>query len=227
MKVNTVIQGDSLEVMQGIPDGSIDLVVTDPPYFGDYKTRHRKDKSHNFCKPIENDKGCDKQILIDFIPQAFRVMKDNSAMYMFCNSIHIDFFKIEVEKYFTIKNIIVWIKNNLTAGDLKGAFGRQYEFIILANKGRKEINGKRWSDCWEFNRVSGGKQLHQNEKPIDLINRCILSHSSPSDVVLDGFMGSGTTCVAAKQLGRHYIGIELEEKYCEIARTRLAQRELF
>ena len=67
--------------------------------------------------------------------------------------------------YFKVKNMIIWKKNNWTAGDLKGQFGKQYEILFLANKVRKEINGKRFSDVWEFDKVVGKNQLHQNEKP--------------------------------------------------------------
>lgn len=140
---------------------------------------------------------------------------------MFCNSNKIEFFKSEIEKYFTIKNIIVWVKNNWTAGDLQAAFGKQYEFIILANKGRKKFNGKRLTDVWFFDRVNGKKQVHQNQKPIRLIEQCITCHSKENDTVLDMFMGSGTTGVACKNLNRNFIGIEKEEKYYKIAKERI------
>ena len=68
-------------------------------------------------------------------------------------------------------------------------------------------------------------QLHQNQKPIELIERCILQHSEPGDIVFDGFLGSGTTAVAAVNTGRHYIGFELDEKYFDIACARLDEAE--
>lgn len=164
--------------MSNLKNNSIDLIVTDPPYLMDYKTNYRKDKRHDFCKPIigDNDEG----LIKSFIKESYRVLKDDSAMYVFCNSNRIDFFKKEIETVgFKIKNIIVWVKNNWTAGDLKASFGKQYEFIILANKGRAFFNGKRLSDVWEFDRVVGKNQLHQNQKPIELIERMILKHSVP------------------------------------------------
>ena len=154
-------------------------------------------------------------------------MKNNTAIYMFCNSNRIDFFKQELEKYFNVKNIIVWVKNNWTAGDLQAQFGKQYEFIILANKGRKLFNGKRITDVWFFDRVKTVDLLHQNQKPIDLIKQMILKHSNENDVVFDGFMGSGTTGVACINTNRSFIGIELDQKYFEIAKERIykAQHE--
>lgn len=122
---------------------------------------------------------------------------------------------------FKIKNIIVWVKNNWTAGDTKAAFGKQYEFIILANKGRKFFNGKRLTDVWFYDRVSGKKQLHQNQKPLSLIEQCILKHSDKNEIVLDPFMGSGTTGVACVNTNRRFIGMELDKQYFDIAKERI------
>ena len=221
LEINKVYQGDCLEVMKQIDDNSIDLIVTDPPYLIEYKTNHRKDKNHEFCSPIQNDNN--PQLIKEYIKECNRIMKNNTAIYMFCSFDKSDFFKQELEKYFKIKNMIIWVKNNWTAGDLKGQFGKQYEIVFLANKGRKEINGKRFSDVWMFDRVSGNKQLHQNEKPVDLVKRCILSHSSKDAIIFDGFAGSGTTGVACKNLNRNYILIEKEEKYIDIINKRLSQ----
>ena len=85
-------------------------------------------------------------------------------------------------------------------GDLKAQFGQQYEVLLLLNKGRAPFNGKRLGDVWEFPGIRGRKQLHQNQKPVELIQRCIEKHSKEGDVVFDGFMGSGTTAVAAARM---------------------------
>ena len=150
---------------------------------------------------------------------------------MFCSFDKVDFFKSEIEKYFTVKNIIIWRKNNHTAGDLEAQFGKQYEMIILANKGRKKFNGERLTDVWDFKRVSSDKLLHQNQKPIELIKRCIIKHSNIGDIVFDGFMGSGTTALAALELDRHFIGTEIDDYYFDIAEERIkkhnAQLSLF
>ena len=120
-------------------------------------------------------------------------------------------------------NMIIWVKNNWTAGDLKAQFGKQYEIIFLVNKGRCMFNGKRITDVWNFDRVSGAKQLHQNQKPVNLLEQCILKHSKENDVIFDGFMGSGSTGVACKHLNRNFIGIELDNNYFEIAKKRIEE----
>lgn len=216
--------GDCLEVMKDIPSESIDLIVTDPPYLIKYKTNRRKNKTHDFCSEILNDDNYD--LISNYIKQCYRIMKDNTAMYMFCNCDRVDFFKQELEKAgFKVKNMIIWVKNNHTAGDLKAQFGKQYEIIFLVNKGRCLFNGKRLTDVWNYNRVSGNKQVHQNQKPIDLLERCILKHSKDNDVVFDGFMGSGSTGVACINTNRNFIGIELDESYFNIAKERIEKEE--
>jgi len=213
------ILGDCLEEMKKITNESVDLVVTDPPYLINYKTNHRKNKNHRFCKTIKNDDNF--ELISKYLQELNRIMKNDTAGYMFCSFDNVEFFKSEIQKYFKIKNMIIWVKNNWTAGDLKAQFGKQYEIIFLFNKGRKFFNGKRITDIWNFDRIAGKKQLHQNEKPLDLIEQCLLKHSKEGDVIFDGFMGSGTTGVACKKLKRDFIGIELDEEYFNIAVKRI------
>jgi len=211
LELNKIYNEDCLEGMKRIKNGSVDLVVTDPPYLIKYKTNYRKDKSHKFCNEILNDDN--EEMIKNYIKECYRIMKDDTAMYMFCNLDKVEFFKAELSKYFKIKNMIIWVKNNWTAGDLKAGFGKQYEIIFLVNKGRKLFNGKRITDVWQFSRVAGKQQIHQNQKPIDLIENCILKHSDEQRIVFDGFMGGGTTAIACLNTNRNYIGFELDNEY--------------
>jgi site-specific DNA-methyltransferase (adenine-specific) len=226
--IDKIEKCDTLELMSRMPDEVIDLIVTDPPYLINYKTNRRKG-NHKFSETIPNDDN--PELMKQYIKECHRVLKNDTAMYMFCSFDKIDFFKSEIEKYFTVKNIIIWRKNNHTAGDLEAQFGKQYEMIILANKGRRPFNGDRLTDVWDFKRVSSDKLLHQNQKPIELIKRCIIKHSNVGDVVFDGFMGSGTTALAALELDRHFIGTEIDEYYFGVAEERIknhnAQLSLF
>lgn len=197
----------------------IDLVITDPPYLMNYKTGHRNNKKHRFCKPILNDSN--PELIKNMIKCVYNLLKEGSAFYCFCNANHVDFFKVEIEKYFKVKNILIWIKNNHTAGDLKGAYGKKTEFIIYAVKGRHILNGKRDVDTLYYNRVVGNMQLHQNQKPVDLIEFLITKSSQPKETVLDPFMGSGTTGMACKKLNRKFLGVELDDYYYKIAKQRI------
>lgn len=222
--LNHIYNGDCIVGMQSLPDKCIDLVVTDPPYLMNYRTNRRKDKSHRYCKEIAGDN--DFGLIKAYVRECYRVLKDDSAMYMFCNVNQIAFF-IEMAKAvgFKVKNIIIWVKDEHTAGDLQASFGCQYEFILLLNKGRKFFNGHRITDVWKFDRVFWGRKLHQNQKPIDLLEQCIKYHSDEGDVVLDGFMGSGSTAVAARNLGRNFIGWEIDKEYYDVAIERIRTEE--
>lgn len=103
--VNQIIHGDCIKVMDSLPSNYVDLIVTDPPYLINYKTNHRQDKTHDFCTPIEGD--TDKGLISEYIKQCYRIMKKDTAMYMFCSADKVDFFKQELERWFKIKNMII------------------------------------------------------------------------------------------------------------------------
>ena len=216
----TLIHGDCLEEMMKLADDGVkvDMICTDPPYLMNYKTGYRKDKTHDFCKPIANDSNF--ELIKDIMPLLFELLNHGGAIYMFCNANHIDYFKQQIEQHFNLKNILIWVKNNWSAGDLKGAYAKQTEFILYAVKGRHILNGARDTDTLYYNRVVGNMQLHQNQKPVDLCKYLINKSSNENDTVLDCFMGSGSTGVACLQTNRNFIGIELEEKYYNIAKER-------
>ena len=141
-----LMHGDCLELMENIPDGSVDLVLTDPPYLCDYS---RHDSESRFSKKITNDENnsANEGMIERYLQECFRIMKDNTAIYCFCNYKKIDFFKQQIEKAgFNLKNIIIWDKQRNGMGDLSTTFGYSYEFIIFASKGQPKIRGKRISD---------------------------------------------------------------------------------
>ena len=221
MRLNYIDNCDCLEGMKEIPDGSVDLIVTDPPYLISYATDRRKDKAHDFCSTIANDNN--PELIRDCLQECYRILKPDSAAYMFCSAKTLDKFRAFAEEAgFTVKNTIVWVKNSWTAGDLKAQYGQQYEPLLLLNKGRALIRGKRLTDVWTFDRVAGKAQVHQNQKPVELIVQCIEKHSDPGAIVLDPFMGSGTAAVACIRTGRNYIGFELDENYHAICQQRIA-----
>lgn len=134
---------------------------------------------------IKNDENLDW--LDEFSHNIFQLMKDNSHGYVFCSFHNVDKFKIALEKYFRIKNILIWEKNNTGMGDLKGDFAPKYEMIIYINKGRKELNGRRDSNILQFKRT--GNKYHPTEKPVDLVEFLISKSTNENDLVLDCFMG--------------------------------------
>ena len=211
-------QGDCLEIMGDIKDKSVDLIVTDPPYLMDYQSNRRK-KEDRFDK-IKNDKG-NYMLIQDYLEECHRIMKDNTAIYCFCSWHNIDFFKNEFEKHFKLKNILVWNKNNHGTGDLKGSYAPKHEFILFGHKGRTLLREKRIADVIDCPKISSNKLTHPTEKPQDLLEIFIKQSSDVGSIIFDGFMGTGSCGIAAKKLNRSFIGIELDEKYFNIAKDRL------
>lgn len=142
---------------------------------------------------------------------------------MLCNAKNVGIFKQELERKFRIKNLLVWVKNNHGTGDLKGDFAPKHELIWFVVKGRPLLTGKRIPNVLNFAKT--GNKLHPTEKPVDLMEELIKSFSKENDVILDPFMGSGSTLVACNNLNRKYIGVELSEEYFDITKKRLDLKE--
>jgi len=212
--INTVIQADCLDIMQNIPDKSIDMILTDPPYGMGFQSNYRK-KQYN---KITGDSKLDW--IEEFVTQSFRVSKENTAHYIFCSFHNIDIFKQAFEKKFKIKNILVWEKNNTSMGDLNADFAPKIEFILFIQKGRRLINGKRDPNIFKFSKT--GNKLHPTEKPVDMFEYLLSKFSYEGETILDPFAGSGTTAVACINTKRKYILIEKEKEYIDIINKRLS-----
>ena len=215
---NTLWLGDCLEVNKMLDGGSVDLVVTDPPYLVNYQSNHRKDK----FEKIEND--ANPNFITDYLAQCSYILKENASIYVFCDYKTIDFFKPLFESLFNLKNLLIWKKNNWTGGDLEGSYAHQYEMILFGTKGINPLRGKRFPDVLEYSRVVS--QIHPTVKPVDLLKFLITNSSDAGDLVYDGCMGTGSTCVAAKQTGRDYIGVEVKKEYYEVALERVTNSAL-
>jgi len=214
--INKVIHGDCLEVMKGIPDNSIDCIITDPPYGMNYQSSWRT-ATPKFNK-IENDMDIDW--FPEFIKECYRVLKNNTHIYIFCNDYNISKFRdLQEQAGFKNKRTLVWVKNNHTSGDLLGDYANKTEFINYAQKGRRLLNGGRDTNVLEFKRVA--RLDHPTQKPVDLNEYLIKKSTNENDTILDPFAGSGTTGVACKNLNRNYILIEKDEQYIEIIKDRL------
>ena len=182
-----------------------DMVFTDPPYGYQYESNHQ-DK----FKMLEND---DK--ILDYVNPSYGIMQENCPVYSFCGwqtiKKWLEYFE---NTQLSIKNVIVWKKNNWSMGDLSGAYAGQYEIIIYLNKGRVELKGSRDTDIWEFNREP--PKEHPTTKPIDLIVYAIGKSSEQGDIVLDLFGGSGSTLIACEQTGRKCFMMELDPHYVDV-----------
>jgi len=212
---NELYCGDSFNILKYLDTNSIDMVVTDPPYGMEFRSNYRKVRYER----IANDGNVDWTE--EVIGELYRVMKPDTALYWFCSFHSIDVFLSVIKNKFNIKNILIWEKNNTGMGDLTGSYAPKYEMIIFAHKGRRLLNGRRDPDILHFNRT--GNKNHPTEKPVDLLEYLISKSSNEGDLILDPFIGSGSTAVACKNINRQYIGIEIDLEYYRIATERLKE----
>lgn len=187
-----------------------DMVFTDPPYGYRYESNHQ-----NKHKELLND-----DVILNFLPNTYLFTKENVPYYIFCGWQTLSEWIDQVKNNnLNLKNIIIWKKNNWSMGDLKGSYAGQYEVILFGHKGRVEINGGRESDVWEFDRVP--PNLHPTMKPIPLIEKALFHSSKEENIVLDLFLGSGSTMVASHQMNRKCYGMELYPIYCDVVIRRM------
>ncbi|WP_276914070.1 DNA-methyltransferase [Aneurinibacillus aneurinilyticus] len=218
IELNRVYQLDVLEGISLIPDKSVGLVVTDPPYLMNYRSNRRVQREK--FKHIANDVDS-HDLITKYLAECQRILKDDTAVYVFCSWHNIDFFKTEFERNFKLKNIIVWNKNNHGTGDLKGSYAPKHEFILFGHKGRSLLREKRIPDVINCDKIPSAKLTHPTEKPTELLKLFIRNSSDPGDIVFDGFAGTGSTAVSAREEGRNFITFEIEPEYVEVANKRL------
>lgn len=214
-RTNKIINADCMDILRQLPDKCVDLVLTDPPYGMMWCSNHRQEK---YAK-IENDNNLDW--LNPWLEQINRIKKDNAHIYIFCSWHKVDVFKSTVEKFFPIKNILIWQKNNTGMGDLFNDYAPEYEMILYCNPGNKKLNGGRDSNILRYKRTRN--ELHPTQKPVDLFAYLVQKSTKENDIVLDCFSGSGTTAVACHNLHRRFICIEKDPEYCRASCERLEQ----
>ena len=216
-----------MKILKTIPDNSIDLICCDPPYrvisggkphkkgqpSGILSKNDGKIFEHNDIKPET------------WIPEAYRVLKDGCQCYIMVNVLNMEsYLRICRETGFGLHNILCWQKNNVTPSRW---YMKNCEFTLFLRKGQaKTINNVGSKMIHQFDNIIGNK-LHPTEKPVELMKYYIENSSDKGDIVLDMFMGAGSTGVAAKELGRDFIGIEIDKKYYDIAKNRIMQDMIY
>ena len=214
-KNGAIYQGDCLEIMPLLKSQSIDLVLTDPPY--NATDIGPKKRIYNNLK--------DKMRMPDLEYQSF------------CNDWFTDAMVLSRKLVFTpgIANThnypqpfwqICWHKPAAVSFNRMGGFNA-WEPIFCYGEVTKAKIGQDYIKVNTLNLKKGPESEHPCPKPLDLWKWLILHYSEPNSIVLDPFLGSGTTAVACKELGRRFIGIEISEAYCKIAKKRLSQEMLF
>jgi len=209
----TIYHGDCREIVPQL--GRFDLLLTDPPYGMNYQSNSRT-VSKKMDKII-GDSEVDVSI-VDTFP-------DCNCVALFSRWDTAPVWASKLEQRMPVRGQIIWHKACGGMGDLKRAYSLDYEVIIYATSSVFAIPGKRHGSVWRCKTDRQASYSHPTQKPVGIMTMCI-ERFLVGDTILDPFMGSGTTLRAAKNLGRKAVGIELDERYCEVAASRMSQEVL-
>ncbi len=222
--------------MRSLPDGSIDCIITDPPYnLGNFML----DRNTNLAKLRQNSfayAGWDnmdyekwsRQMEL-FLDECHRVLKKRGTLIIFMAIIKVEsILRMAQGKGLYYKTTGIWHKTNPMPRNMKIHFVNSTEswiyFVNNATSGTFNYDGVVRHDFIESSVCPASEKKfgkHPTQKPLKIMKELISRVSNPGDVILDPFMGSGSTCVASTILGRKYIGIELNEQYFNIAKSRI------
>jgi site-specific DNA-methyltransferase (adenine-specific) len=223
--MTTIYNGDCLEVMdylieQGI---KVDAIITDPPYKVITGGKNKTNESYGVLASQDNF-GFIPVPIEKWIYKLYDLLKEDTHIYIMTNVLNLENYMKYIRKAkFKIHNILIWDKQNATPNRW---YMKNCEYIIFARKGNaKSINDKSSKTILSYSNENQ-KQFHPNSKPIELIKRFIENSLKENEVVLDPFSGGFATCVGAEQLNRRSIGIELEQKYCDVGVKRLSQLQM-
>ena len=220
-----LLHGDCLELMKDIPDGSVDLILTDPPY-----NIARKNNFHTMGRSGidfgEWDKGFDQ---FGWLPNIPRLLNKNGSAVIFNDWKNIGEIARNLESSgMVIKDMIRWEKSNPMPRNRERRYITDFECAVWLTKKGAKWTFHRQNDPYErpaFRHalVMGTNKVHPTQKPVTLMEELLLIHTDQGSVVCDPFMGSGSTGVACVNTNRNFIGIELDEKYFEIAKQRIKE----
>jgi DNA modification methylase len=249
-KLNTILQGDCIELLKQMPDNSVDLIFADPPYNlqlnGElYRPDQSKvdgvdDKWDKFDSMLDYDEFCKK-----WLGECHRVLKETGSIWVigtYHNIFRVGYVMQNIG--FWMLNDVIWIKSNPMPNFKGTRFNNAHETLIWATKSKESKytfhyhslkcmnDDLQMRSDWYLPICQGkervmvdGHKAHSTQKPVELLYRIILSTSNVDDVVLDPFFGSGTTGAVAKKLRRNYIGMEKEQFYIDVATKRINEIE--
>jgi site-specific DNA-methyltransferase (adenine-specific) len=215
-----ILNCDALHFMCTMADESVDLIVTDPPY----RTISGGNSSgiHERCSGIlakndgkifkHNDISC-----VDYLPEFYRILKPGSDCYVMTNNLNLtEMLNVGQSVGFKFSNLLVWEKNTCTPNR---RYMKNCEWTLFFYKPpSRTINNPSSKQLFKFDNPRD--KIHPTEKPVQLMKHYIENSSAVGDLVIDPFCGSGASYVAARDLGRRFIGCEIDPEYYEVARDR-------
>ena len=238
--INTIILGHALNVLKKIPDNYIDLILTDPPYnisqknkiYRDYRSGKRADINFDYG---EWDYDFD---VLPILNESKRILKRYGQWLIFCAEQQIGMYRKWLGENGHFKQILIWEKLNPLPQFRKCGYRQATEIIMWAYKNKPKkieqhfnfLKQEEMKNIFRFPICSGKERTkHPTQKPLKLIIELIKRHSFKNDIILDPFIGSGTTAVACLQLNRRFIGIEIKQEYIDMSYKMIArvQQKIF
>lgn len=216
--VNNFKCGDARELVADIPDGSVRLLLTDPPYGINYQSNRRW--ASKAPEKIAGDETKEAfSLLSEVIQKIMPKLAEDAHVMVFCSWRGEPKVREVLEDAgLNIKGSLIWVKEEHSAGDVKGAFAPRHERIVHAVKGNPEVSPRK-ADVFQVPRAR--REIHPMEKPVELLKQLIECTTAEGDLVFDPFAGSGSTCLAALELNRKFAAFEVDPDHYEKARERL------
>lgn len=216
-KKGRVVQAEAMALLAELEDNSVPLVIADPPYGINYHSNYYE--GENPHDPVTNDWNFQ---IGGFLRECGRVLKEGGALYLFTRwDVYPKWAPAVQLSGLELKNCIAWKKNNHSAGDLEGNYGNKREEIMFCVKGRHLLNGHRWSNVWEFDRVPPSQAVVPTQKPLPMIKRIVRQSSDEGELVVDPFCGSGQTALAARAEQREFLVGDIDESMIQLTKKRL------
>jgi site-specific DNA-methyltransferase (adenine-specific) len=214
---------DCIDFLRGMPDASVDLIVTDPAYSGmnrHMKFGHGRIVGH-YGKP-DNERwfhefSDDPETYAVFLRECHRVLRQDRHIYIMFDSFSMLSLGALVRESFEVKGVVVWDKVHLGMGHY---FRRRHEQIVFASKGKRKVSRRDVPDVWAIPRIH--RAAYPTQKPVKLFELMVQASAEPGFLVCDPFCGSGSSGVAAVRGGCDFIGADIDPRAVQLSRERLA-----
>jgi len=221
--INKIHNLDCIKGLKKLPENSIDLLIADPPY-GISQTLNCKGQRLGTTAKLDFDFG-DWDVL-DYEWCIEALTKTKGWCVIFCAKRDIGkYWEILEKMKFVAIDAMVWQKPDPVPLNGKTKFLNAWETAVIGKKNGGQFNGYCTHNILKYQAPKGKSRIHPTQKPVGLIQEIIELTTNEGDIVLDPFMGSGTTAVASKLSNRNYIGFEIDSKYCKQARSRVKNTE--
>jgi site-specific DNA-methyltransferase (adenine-specific) len=218
-----VEEADCLDFLASLPDGSVDVITTDPAYSGmNQHMAFGRGRIVGRYAAVDNDRWFtefrdDPQTFLAFLRECHRVLADGGHIYVMFDSFSLLSLGHLMREVFAVKSLIVWDKVNLGMGHY---FRRRHETIVFATKGHRKLSRRDLPDVWSIKRIH--RAIYPTQKPVELFSRMLAGSAAPGMTVCDPFVGSGSSAVAALVAGCAMVAADIDGRAVATTRQRCA-----